>query len=82
MNGYHFKTLKLNIMKYIRVVQLGFDVAVTEKNQDDVENLKNEIENLINTYNDINGNNAEFASIGSGVNGVEYDMNEVNEHFL
>ena len=66
-------------MKYIRVVQLGFDVAVTKKNQDDVENLVNEIEYLIDTYNSINGNNAEFSCIGSGFNAIEYDMVEVNK---
>ena len=67
-------------MKYIRVVQLGFDVAVTEKNQDDIQNLVDEIDNLINTYNNINGKNAEFACIGNGYEGVDYDMEEVNKY--
>ena len=66
-------------MEYTRVVQLKFDVAVSKSNENDISNLMDAIEEVIENYNTIHGNNAQFLCVGTDLGDVAYDMDEINQ---
>lgn len=71
-------------MKYIGVIQLGFDVACTEEGLEDQDNLLSYLEDKINEFYDITQTKHNHCVLGCGINEIhhayENNMEEINKN--